>query len=543
MSVRNAIVLLLALSTLSLLVACGNSSPAGVAPPTGGFANANFKGTYVISILGADANAEEETESFFAIVGTISADGNGNITGGTVDINDPDIGGVFTAQNVSASTYTVGKDGRATGTLVTPEGSFALDFVLNSNGQGLITRFDSGGSGSGTLDLQGSASQSALTSLAFSLTGTDATGSFLVGSVGGFSLDPAGSGTITGGTQDYNEGGSSAGLSNLALGGSLVLSSSTAGTAVLSTSSLFGTLTFDVWVIDATHMKLIEIDSGAVLAGDAFTQQTSIPSGTLAFTLSGSDSTGAAIAAGGLTSSNGSGLTSGIEDYNDAGNVASVPNFTGTCTTFLAGRCQLALTAFSNGSSQAFQFAAYPFSADGSNGVLLLEVDSFGLMQGAAYAQTATSFAASEGYGLNLTGTSGFSGTEVDDIAEFTADSPTSTPNMAPGVLDENDLGAPNPPENLSGTYTPDSPADGRGSITVPNLAYGIGTLNLEYYVVDSSTIIFIDVDSTTIDDGQVAVGSFDLQSASSSPGAAARPHVSIIRPIFRAHAALMRRK
>jgi len=116
--------------------------------------------------------------------------------------------------------------------------------------------------------------------------------------VGGFTLD--GSGTITAGTQDFNENGSSANLTDLALTGSVVLNSgsTTAGTATLTTGSAFGSLGFDFWVVDSTHLKLIETDSGAVLAGDAFTQQTSIPAGTLAYTLGGFDSGGGPFVAG-----------------------------------------------------------------------------------------------------------------------------------------------------------------------------------------------------------------------------------------------------
>lgn len=532
MSVSKAFVSLLAVSALSFLVACGGgSSPKVVPPPTGGFSTSSFSGTYVISIFGTDANST--TSSFFAIVGTITADGNGHITGGTIDINDPNIGGVFPAQAVSASTYKVGADGRGTGTLATPQGNFALDFVLTAGGHGLISRFDSFGSGSGTLDLQSSTTPTLASSYTFSFSGTDASSSFLLGAVGAFNLDN--SGNVTTGSVDLNEGGSSAGLSNLSLivpGSSMALTPGAAtGTAVLATPSTFGTLTFDVWAIDSSHVKLIETDAAAVLAGDAFTQLTSVPAGTLAYTLSGSDSGGFALVAGGLLTSDGNGnFTNGIEDYNDGGTANTQPTVTGVCTSISAvGRCQLAMTGFSNGVSQAFQFAAYPSSA----GTQLLEVDSFGIIQGAAYLQSATAFAASEGYGLNLTGTNG---AEVDDIAEFTASSAANSPNMT-GILDENDLGNPFPPVALSGTYTPDSPATGRGMVAVPNLNTNIGTLNLEYYTVDGSTAVFIDVDQS-----QVAVGTFLLQDAASSPGAAPAP-ISMARLPIHMHTSLRRRK
>ena len=504
--------------------------PHAVQSAGGAFNATNFKGTYVISITGTDLNAGAGTASFFAIVGTITADGSGNITAGTVDINDPDIGGFAAGQAVSASKYTITPDGRGTGTLVTPVGSFGLDFVLTSGGHGLITRFDGSGSGSGTLDIQGAASQSSLTAVAFTLSGSDATSSFAVGSVGAASLDS--SGVITAGTQDFNEGGSSAGLSDLTLSGSVVLTSSTNGTAVLSTSGILGTLNFDVWVVDSTHLKLIETDAAAVLAGDAYTQtSTSIPAGTLVFTISGGDSSNPAapfVAGGLMTTDAGGTITSGLEDFNDAGTAFTVPSFTGSCTsTNAVGRCQWALAGFSNGILQAFQFAAYPSSA----GTLLLEVDSFGQTQGAAYLQSATAFSP-DGYGLNLSG-SNVSG-EVDDIAQFNATSATS--NNLSGLLDENDLGGPLAPASLSGTYTPDSPATGRGMITIPSLNTSIGTLNLEYYVIDGSTIAFIEVDTA-----QVGVGIFQLQSVSTSPGVA-QPAIPMVRPISKMFAASRRK-
>jgi hypothetical protein len=526
---------LAAISGIFLAVGCSsNSTPTS---NNSGFSNSNLSGTYVVAISGLDINASAGTESFFAIVGTISADGQGNIKGGTVDINDPDLGGtgLFLGQAVSPSTYSVDSDGRGTATLVTPAKTFGLYFVLTSTGHALITRFDSSGSGSGTLDAQGSASQSSLTSLAFSLSGgVDSTGAS-VGTVGAFTLNS--SGTITpSGIQDVNEGGSSiGGLTGLTLTGSVVLGTSTSGTAQLNTG--FGSLAFDVWVIDSTHLKLIETDtSGLTLSGDAFTQQTSFTAGQLVFTLSGLDSsfTSPVVAGGYVTTDAQGDLSNGLEDFNDNGTVIStVQDFGGSCTTFSAGRCQLTLPAFSNGAAQTFQFAAYP----SSGGVQLLEIDGHGLLQGVAYAQTATSFAASEGYGLNLSGVN--SNGEVDDIAQFDAGAPgtstTTTPNVT-GVLDENDLGNPLQPTNLSGIYIPDSPATGRGSITATTTGTAIGGLTLEYYVVDGSTIVFIEVDSS-----QLSVGTFQLQGASGSAGAA-QSHISVMHSFVRPHAALQRK-
>lgn len=94
-------------------------------------------------------------------MGTVTAHGNGGITIGTLDINDPGNTGMNLGQTVNG-TYVITSDGRGAGTIKTPTGSLGIDFVLMSSSHGLITRFDGNGTGIGTLDLQHSTSQSSL---------------------------------------------------------------------------------------------------------------------------------------------------------------------------------------------------------------------------------------------------------------------------------------------------------------------------------------------------------------------------------------------
>jgi hypothetical protein len=514
MSLSHRIILPLAIFSLALLVACGNNG--APKPNNNGYTVSDLTGTYVFSFSGSDVNLNAGSESFFAIAGTITADGQGNISGGSVDINDANLGGagVFTAQSLSASKYTINSDGHGTGTIVTPQGTFGIDFVLTSDSHGLIMRFDNGGSGSGTLDLQGSATQGSLTSLAFTMFGTEFNSDLVVnpvGTVGAFALN--GSGTMTSGLEDFNDTGSSAGISALALSGNLVLTSGTNGTAAFNTS--FGDLTFDVWVVDSTHLKLIETDttSGLALAGDAFPEQTTFTAGQLVFALAGAD-TGIQFpfVAGGFVTTDANGnLSGGTEDYNDGGNINTVSPFTGSCNAtapFVGDRCQLTLTAFTNGNSTSLTFAAYPSTA----GVLLLEDDSTGsFLQGAAYTQLATSFGSPEAYVFNLSGFNDDPAVsadgKVDQVGEFNATSSNLT-----GVVDENDVAALQTSSSLSGTYAPDSPATGRGSISVTTPRTFLGSLALEYYVIDSSSTLLIEGDGD-----QVTSGVFELQSA---PGA-----------------------
>ncbi len=88
---------LTAIASILLIASCGSSSSAPT-PNIGGFNNGSLNGTYVLSVSGTDFRSG--SEAFFAIVGTITADGKGNITGGTVDINDANLGGtgVFQAK-------------------------------------------------------------------------------------------------------------------------------------------------------------------------------------------------------------------------------------------------------------------------------------------------------------------------------------------------------------------------------------------------------------------------------------------------------------
>ena len=465
-------------------------------------------------------------------MGTIVADGNGGITGGTVDINDPGTPlsspKPSTQPTADTSQY---PDGRGTATLVIPVANFDLDFVLTSSSNGLISRFDDSGTDigtrSGTINLQSTAA-SLTGSYAFSLSGTDSGGNPLA-TVGAFTLTS----TSIAGAQDFNDDNTSAGFLDLVLNGSATLNSAgTLATAVLTTSSSFGQLGFDAWVIDSTHLKFIETDgTGNVLSGDAFTQQTTFPSGQLVFTVGGQDSGGNPIVAGGYaTSTSNGGLSAGLEDYNNGSNFNTVPSFTASCTAFTAGRCQLATTGFTNGTASNLTFAAYP----SSGGVLLLEDDSAGLAFGTAQAQTATLFTPSVGYGFNLSGVKNLNTIisnglgEVDDIAQFNAGSPdtssTGAANMT-GSLDENDIGDLLVTSALTGVYVPDTNGDGRGSITSSNPSTLLTGFSLQYYVVDSSTVLFIDVDNTATDNGaeQVALGTFVAQSSSSSAAVAHR--------------------
>jgi hypothetical protein len=556
MSARNGIALLLALSTIALnalLVGCGSSSsPRAVPPPSGSFGNSNLKGTYVFSVSGTDANGAP-----YAIVGAVNADGSstGGITGGTIDINDTEFAPAFGLSISGDGSYSVGVDGRGQMTISTTTanpfgGAMKFDFVLANSFHGLITEFDGNGSSSGTLDLQttGITQASLAGSYAFSFSGISElteSGGIPFATVGGFTLGS--DGTITAGTgaEDFNNDGVA--QTGAGLTGQVILGPSSTPTTTLTTEQ-FGTLTFDVYAIDATHLKFIEVDSAPMLSGDAFSQPSTSISGTLAFTLSGFFSSNA-VATGGYMTAAGGAITTGTEDYNNGGAPSISPlTFSGSYTaagSLIPGRYQMTLNSpFFAGSL----YAAYP----SSGGLLLLEVDGLGgLMAGAAYPQSTTTFGAiSQGYGLGLSGDNLANGVEVDDIAEFTASAAAGgSGTLSDGIIDENvdpngtaSFGAPFYDLALTqGTYGALdstgryglSATAGNNSKTTLNGGFG-----LTFYTADGNTFPFIETDTG----GQVATGVFVLQNPSAVAPAVAS-HMFVVRAPARSHAALHKKK
>lgn len=517
MSSRNRLIVPIILSfALAFLVACGSSNHTVTPPPSGGFTNSNLNGTYVFSIVGSDATVVPSP--LFALAGTLQANGSGVISGGTLDFNDPAVG-AFPHQTITSGSYNITKDGRGTASIKAGGASFAFDFVLSSSSHGLIIRYDSGGTGSGTIDLQTTVSQSQVAGpYAFSFSG--ASNSVPFATAGAFTLDA--NGAISTGLEDFNNNGSSAGLTNLSLTGTVSVAI-VPGTATFTTSA--GTLTFDVFPVDPTHLKFIEVDANPVLAGDAFTQSTSMPTGTNVFTISGFDSTiSAPFTAVGLLVTDGAGnVTSGsTEDINDAGVASLVTGFTGTYTALSGGRSVLTLNSFNNGANGllgSYQFAVYP----STGGLNILEIDNAGITGGVAYPQTSSTLASSQGYGLNLTGSN--SNGEEDDIAEFNNASGAFT-----GTVDFNDQGATTFNRSYTATYAADAAVASRATIAS-------NAFNLVSYVVDSSTTVFVEVDNN-----QVGIGSFQLQSASAKSNSAAT-HLAVLRLTSAAHKAWQRKK
>jgi hypothetical protein len=541
MSVRNGIVLIVVLCTISLLVGCGSSSPKVVPPPTGGFSPSNFNGNYVFSTAGFNVDG-----LFMTIAGTLVANGNLGITG-TVDVITSDGNYGFSPnESISNGSYSLGADGRGkVNFTVTTEGTgaptpFTLDFVLSSNEHGLITEFDGNGTGSGTIDLQTLPTQSQIAgAYSFSISGTGGEGSTSpFATVGVITFA---SGSVTGGFQDFNNGAEVTTNQPVSTEDSVAVGSGTAPGSALFFTPL-GNVVFDVYAVDSTHLKLIEIDGQFITVGDVFTAAASLPaSATLAFTMSGSDVGGLPLGLAGFIplDANSNVLGGGLEDVNDGGALIQDTAFGGSFSALTNGRSVLTLTSFQNGNTNdvagTYTFAAYPFTSNGVTGIELLEIDNDTQLDevtsGVAYVQTGTDFAASQGYGFNLSAVNitGLPSSEFeeDDIAAF----PTVTSTSLTGIVDVNDEGSPTSPQNISADYS--SIGTGYYSATVNQTDFNFATFNL--YAVNDSTFLMLETDA-----GQIGTGVVEIQNATAPPGG----EPGIARPLARpgAHAALKHR-
>lgn len=480
MAVKVGSILCSVLLFVMVLSGCGGGGGGTSGPINGPFSNSSLNGSYAFSFSGVNQFG------FLAVAGSFQANGSGTITGGTVDVNSGN--GVFTNQSVSG-TYNVHNNGQGTATITASAGTFDINFVLVSSGHALIIRFDNNSTASGSIDLQTSSAfslSSLAGSLVFNVSGNDAGGN-PEASAGVFTVDA--SGNLTSGVQDTNDDGIVA--ANIALTPTAaVMSNPTTGRGTLAITGS-STLHFVYYVVDSTHLKLVEIDLSPVLAGDAFRQSGTALSGSFAFTVGGANvSTLNPFVAGGIINTDGAGnvLNTSLEDSNNGGVITQNLALSGTYSVAGNGRGTMTLN------SASINYVIYP----STGGVQALEVDSTFVASGAALQQSGpfSNSSIQGNYGSNFTGATASS--EIDSVAQFAADG-TSKIN---GAADFNNGGNLSPNLTLSGSYS--VAANGRATGTMQS---SLGTQNVIFYVVSSSRSLFIDVDSTL-----VAVGTLQHQ-------------------------------
>jgi hypothetical protein len=488
-------------------------------------------GQYAIAFDGVDFNVGNPVDVAGSIVTSGSAgSSSGMITGGEMDLNTGVSGTAFVVP-VSGGSFQVGPlDGR-TAMLVTlasnsVAASFTLQATLATNQHALLIDFDSSDTGSGTLDAQNPTSFATPLNgrFAFQYSGLDSNlnpvavaGTFLASSNSipvnnpnspvnsqDFTYVPVTTDTLTVVTND------------ITLSGLYTNQDSFGRGTITMASTDLGTINFSYYMIDQTHLKLVEIDPAPqpfILFGEAFSSPTAPAStaltGGIVCTFGGA-ANGAAYAGGAVFTINGATISSGgALDINNSGGDGTQINSTinnGSYANVLTegnvpARYTLSLTT----SKGTAQFAAYTFATASNTGAELVEIDTNNGIDGAtgtAYQRGGVSVVQGS-FALNLSGV-GTSKSQPAFEQDITGQlGLVNNSTTLTGTLDINNLGTfPGLPVSSSSILNPVA-ANGRGTAQVIASGGGVtAKFNLVYYQVDSNTELLLDIDTNRVANG-----------------------------------------
>jgi hypothetical protein len=508
------------------------------------YSNATLNGTYSFAYTGDDGSG------FFTVAGSFPANGNGTIGSGVED--EEDLGGVNQDIAISGGSYTVNADGRTAINFTAGGSPVVLQATLTTNQHGLVIRYDNQATGSGTIDQQNTADFNVTGPYVFSLSGAD---SFFnpLGFAGKFTAS-AGSIPNLNAIVDVNDGGDvnnncPSGNCNVApgdpdtsLSGSYSLDQNNLpygrGTITLNATN-FGTFlpsgtqaSFAFYIIDHTHLHVVEIDSGAFTGGDIYEGLLGpgfgvgvIPKGNYPITLGGTSTQGA-YAAGGIFAANGTGSVSGgVFDNNSGGNPINKGLTINECAYGTGyspngvdqgtGRVDL-LLSFSSGTGcgtpnhSVDEFALYPTALMAPSAVML-EIDNNFITGGDAYAQQGSAVSPTGSFAFNLTGQGIFHNQQGSYQQDAVGQLVFSGTAITGGNVNINNYGSIFPSATVvtnSTTLGAVSGSFGRGTMKLTlSVPQGGGTpvYNMAYYYVDPSTYLLIDLDNNRIANGIIA--------------------------------------
>src|SRR6202140_4336412 len=512
--------------------ACGGGNgtftptPTPTPTPQGSYSLASLNGTYAFSMSGTDNSAQGLAISR---IGSFYADGQGQFPVAFEDVNG---GGSFSTFNFTAapaSKYTMASDGKGVLTLSHPDvvnpsvaDNFTFTIVLNSTSSGLMIETDGSSTMSGNFRLQ-SITNTFATAYAFDVSGLDLGNRTSASFIGQFTTN--GVSGVTGGVMDVNDGASPSGAITVQPG-TITLDATNfsnfgRGTMTLSTTlnSQILNLSYVFYVVDASHLVLVENDTVAATSGSA-AAQTAVPTtvaafpGSFVFAVGGAAISqgvfGGLSRAGRFTADANGNITNLSVDEDFSGGINTFPksggfsNVTYTIDAAGTGRGTLNFTDVTR--NQTFQYVFYMatptqgFIQDDSANVV---ADGSLLVQSGTF--TAASMAGS--YAINWSGVNLANGFEEDFVGVIPVSSAASN-NIAGGVVDFTELGDgkifTGIPVNGLLTLQGDGTLGGAqgNALQLTTSQTPSTTFNFRAYVVNTNTIIFVGVDS-----GRVVIG------------------------------------
>jgi hypothetical protein len=469
-------------------------------------------GSYVFSISGMNAVPEP-----YSVAGVFTVK-SGAITGGEQDfvaccqnatdlINPTGSSLSTTASGNLQITLTLcsGTDCTKTDTTVGVSGVETFAGAMMASGtSGRIIEFDASASSSGTIDLQTSTAAPA-GSYAFAVQGVNSASPPAPLVIGGVINISGSSISTTTSAFDLNNNGniftdqtfSSGTVGTPDASGRVVLS------LVPSNTSIPAGIGFAAYIIDATHMRLVEVVDplGGATGGTALGQNSAnlaVAGNSYVLGLTGQDGNGALQAAGVFTFASGATGVSGNISYSDLAGGAVASNITGG--TYVAdpnipGR--VTITGLTDGTINT-NVEVY---VDGNGNALTVGLDAGDVLEGAGYQQSAGPFSAasfSGTYIMDATGTDSVNFLELDAVGPISADGTSKLAPPASTAFDLNSLsvGAPTSNVTVSGTFT--AASDGvftPGTLTGLDVTTPTNSDTFVYYVVDSTRVIAIEAD------------------------------------------------
>jgi hypothetical protein len=485
-----------------LLGACGGTGGGIVIPPppgSGTFTNASFKGQYAFSMSGKEICGT--SSSFFTRAGSITADGNGNITGGIEDVNV--CSGAFPLQFLGGS-YQVSRDGRSLLNLTNSTGTTHYSFTLSSPAQGTILQTDASSTASGTLRLQDPAAFSQ-TQIAggyvFDVSGISSTLNPL-SIIARFTAD--GGGGVQNGLYDANEAGTLSGQQAFPPGSAYQMDPSfaSAGRGVITLAGR----NFAFYIVDATRILLLGTDFPSALAGEAGAQQNmaysiSALQGSFVFQLGGASTAGPLVAGGRFSADGAGNLTSIVLDENNNGGLTALPGATSTIT----GSYTVDANALGGGTLTWTDSAAgtfsYIFYLASPTRAVFQETDSGITSDGLFLAQSPVAVTSTTMAGNHAFAWTGATSDEVDATGQFALSSAASANvsglmdfNAFPGRVQYFDVG-------LSGSLSLDAIPAGRNvlNVTTNSATFPPSTFHFAAYIVDANTVLLVGTDTTRV--------------------------------------------
>jgi hypothetical protein len=526
--------------TVEAFATANHNSNTNAALTITGFAS-NLKGTYVFETTGSDGNV-----GAFELAGVVVLDGNGNVTSGEQTycdaiapppLSQPSL--VSVADKITGGSYYIGPDGRGTLTLNTADknvGQLGIEnfaLVYLSNSKALIQTFDSNTNVSlppsneasaGTLDRQTSAT-SPSGGYAFVLNGIDTSISASPLTIGGvFDIDSPN--TISGAGSVADEDDNNILTSIPALSGT-VTSPDSLGSVNFSLTASNPT-TFPPfstsweltgYIVDATHIKLIETNNNGTLAGSGITAGVAVGqgaatgtfnnnstfAGNYVFDIAGEDPSGVPdtlASVGELAVDSNGNLSSAYDDeYLVNALVGFTDSFTGTYVLYPSGTGRVdtnsSITFNVNGQGPELIF----YLTGNGDPPLILDADdnqnslgNFSTGIGFAHPQAGATFSFSGKYGVEFTDSQGL--TPNTATGRVTA---TESAGTLSGIVDTNFGFNPQPNFGLNGTFG-DISTSGRFTGTLENTLFPSpstvpSTVSVAFYPVDDDLIFFIETD------------------------------------------------